>query len=285
MLHKYKFIFTVTLIFLINFPVKTFCQYDLTIKQEQKGYYAIKTAKIKSATQVEFKFTDGKPDTDGREVMYNEFDSTGKCIHWIRYWPDGTKMEENNKYAFDEKGHITGITSLGMDGHVDTRSENIFDVKGNEIESDKFDTGGALMTTWKHIYDNKDREIEQTIIKGSDPIPLRKVYIYDDVKNTIETDFFRQDTMTYKYITLYNKENNPVEENQFTPGGEHTRQIYYSYDSTGHQTEIKTCMGDGKPVSVTKFKYDKFGNILEETRYNSQNEPQTLVKYNYEFYK
>jgi hypothetical protein len=44
-------------------------------------------------------------------------------------------------------------------------------------------------------------------------------------------------------------------------------------------------MGDGKPVSVTKFKYDKFGNILEETRYNSQNEPQTLVKYNYEFYK
>ncbi|MDR3627584.1 MAG: hypothetical protein P4L45_12155 [Ignavibacteriaceae bacterium] len=280
-----KIFFTVTLLLSIIFSTKAFCQYDITLKQEQKGYKLIQSAKIKSVTQILFKFIDSKPDTNGQTIMYNEFDSTGKCIHWIKYWPDGAKVEETNQYAYDGKGHISGITSKGMDGNLDTRTENTFDVNGNEIESNKYISGGTLVTTYTHKYDKKGRETEQTITKGSDPIPRRKVFTYNDLKNIIETDFFRQDTITYKYVTQYNSGNNPVEENQFTPEGEHTRRILYSYDSNGNQTECRTSYGDGKLISVIKYTYDKFGNILEETQYSSKEEPESIVKYNYDYIK
>jgi hypothetical protein len=280
-----KIFFTVTLLLSIIFSTKAFCQYDVTLKQEQKGYKTIQSAKIKSVTQILFKFIDSKPDTDGQNILYNEFDSTGKCTHWIKYWPDGVKVEEINQYAYDGKGHIASISSKDMNGNLDVRTDNTFDVKGNEIESNKYNTSGQLMTTYTHIYDKKGRETEQSITKGSDPVPRRKVYVYDASKNTIECDYFKQDTLTYKDVTQYDKANNPVEENQFTPGGMHTRSILYSYDSAGNQTECRTSYGDGKLISVIKYKYDKFGNILEEMRYSSKEKPESIVKYNYEYFK
>jgi len=285
MQQKYKIFFTVILIFFFTVSNNIFCQLNVTLKQEQRGYDAIKASKILSVTQVQYKYSNGEPDVDGRNLLYNKFDSTGKCIHWIRYWPDGSKLEEINQYTYNEKGYITCITSIGMDGHIDTRTENIYDAKGNEIETNKYDTGGALMTTWIHKYDDKGREIEQTITKGSDHLPLRKVYIYDDSKNIVETDYFRQDTLTYKYVTQYSKNNMPIKEDQFTPGEEHTRRALYSYDTAGCLVENRNSYGDGKLISITKYRYNESGNIIEEEHYNSNEEPESLVKYTYEYYK
>jgi len=285
MKHLNKVTYTVTLLIIMIFSSRAYSQYNLILKQQQKSYNTIKIAKIKSGTQVMFKYTGGKPEADGQTIMYNEYDSTGKCIHWIRYWPDGAKIEETNQYAFDNKGRIASIVSKGMNGNIDTRIEYTYDFNGNEAESDKYNAGGSLMTTWTHKYDKKGRETEQTITKGSDPLPMRKIYIYDDSKNIIETDFYRQDTLTYKYVTQYDQKDNPVEENQFSRDGEHTRRILYLYDSAGNQIESRTSFGNGNLISVIKCRYDNFGNPLEETQYNAKEEPESIVKYNYEYFK
>ncbi|MCL5029391.1 MAG: hypothetical protein M1480_10300 [Bacteroidetes bacterium] len=166
MTYRTTSLYSIVFIIIISAYNISFCQLNYTRKEEHHKYECIKSAHIKSVTKVYYDFSKDSLNNNGETLLYNEFDTTERCIRWIRYWPDGAKVEEVNKYKYDDYGRINEIITEGIGGSIDTRTKNIYDSAGNLIETDKYDIGGSLLTMWKHKYDDKDREVEQVLTKG-----------------------------------------------------------------------------------------------------------------------
>jgi hypothetical protein len=206
-----------------------------------------------------------------------------------------------------------------LDGKIDINSkqkkwQSIFDIKGYEVEKNFFYNGkNSSKSIYK--YDTNYKLIEIKFTGSSEQYIF--YFKYDENRNLIQKDEYNQNNYfygkeTYKYEL--DEDRNKIETSVYYNQMDEKRSIntckyndkgdcieikgyssdfdsrmdwfsFYKYKYDKHGNKIsKECYEKDSTISMTsKYKHDKFKNIIEQIDYNKLNEPET--KYNYIYSK
>lgn len=112
-------------------------------------------------------------------------------------------------------------------------------------------------------------------IKGA--VKKRVEYLYEPLRPISEE--VEKAHLQFKYVYVYNKQGNLLEESSYTGKGELLDSTAYTYDNKGKLTGVKMYNGSGKLMNIATFTFDQKGNktqliqrmldstvVLKETR-------------------
>jgi len=192
---------------------------------------------------------------------------------YSRTYNDGLEEIKNDLNAahkttqiFNKNGCLTESIVFGHNITIDEKSTYKYDENGNLIEK---------------VYDNSNYLAEYRIL-----------YKYDDGNDKIESNKYDYRDRLLS-TCLFNKKGNCVEKIGYEFEGNISKKIY-KYDENDNIVAIKSNRYDKKDNQIKwniyylsvgkeyKFKYDKFGNIVEKKEYNfNEYIYSRAVKYNH----
>ena len=231
--------------------------------REDSGYRGpIAAVTIRS---VKYSRADGKVTKSKKLLRSTErFDRHGNLLRRVEYEDDGIfNWDERSIFR---RGKVVGWTVSS--GPKDDFSSFFyrFDRAGNIIEENSYDEAGKLSNQTTYKYDRKNHEIER--VSGTRPWEEYKVTIsrYDAKGRQIEVSTFLK---TSKSIAPLNDM------------GYYRRVLHYGNEKRWNSAE--SFSADGKLVSVTKLKRDRYGNETEYVVYNGSGDVKSKGRYKYDY--
>lgn len=145
---------------------------------------------------------------------------------------------------------------------------NIYDSDGRKIEEGIFDdySDGGLLYKIVYTYNNNGILIEGNYYSTNDEFLRKQTYTYDKIGNLIEKTSINFDgSFAEKLTFIYNELGNNIEENIYNNSNQRTK-LTYQYDSIGNKIEKKYFNINGGLMSLTKYKYNENGFMVEENK-------------------
>lgn len=196
-----------------------------------------------------------------------KYDINGNEIENCYYWDN--KISSMYKNKFDAVNRKIESCLYSKNGDLQTKTKIKYDKYGNEVEYIVFNKEGKIQQKNTHIYDLKGNIIEFTIIENDEWAFQHKkqVYSYDSISNLIERreyyykngKFLLNETEKHKYVKNTNIESKIIRADgtlklrSFNKGN-----LLSTYDYNNF----------GNVLVKTDFKYDSYGNLIEEKSKN-----------------
>lgn len=219
----------------ITLLIFTTCLFSVIYSQtiEEKERELLKKHKVKSRTNTDYTFTNGKFNKSGRVTNVSVFNEDGRILENKSFNLKG-EVSTIEKYEYDANGNRILYERQSLSGEYKKESE--YDFENKLIEEHGYDGSGTFRTLL--TYDNKNRVLDITYMVA-DAVDEKRVYKYDGNKAVV--DILKQ-------------------------GKNLVSRVYLLYDDRGEvlKEEIKTI--DGKVLESKVYTYNDKGNVTNETK-------------------
>ncbi len=218
---------------------------------------------------------------DGYARFVARYDSLGNQISWLCYNISNALCLNKEGiagyyYEYNDQNKITKQTVIGVDGKPKCDNNGIYiakfeyDERGNEVKRTFYDATGRNYTLstekiagWNSKYDENGNEIERTFfnVKG---VPTECNSGYAICRSTFD---LKGNELTLRY---YNTANRLATCSDGYAG------INWKYDEKGNIIEEVRIDASGRYVThslITRYKYDKYDNVIETAYFNYENSP------------
>lgn len=186
--------------------------------------------------------------------------------------PDGNQVEEKN---------------YNPDGSVNHKTIFKHNHKGLKTEERPYNKDGNPFNYYNYSYNDADQILSKIWFNNSsNEIVQRETFEYDEKGNLITETTFSSNTISsvskYKFDDLGRK----IEYNYFDNNGFLKWIRKYNYDDNNRLLEDISIDSYSKEMTKkTGYRYDKFGNIIEENKYNSDSSLKERTVFEYEYDK
>lgn len=218
---------------------------SVDLESKQKGKFRYTLDNIGNRIEIEDSFPYRK--------ITCRYDDSDNLVEEV-YSDTSGKMYAKNKYTFDKKGDLQLELYYNSDGKIESKTTYRYDKAGNLIEYEySTDTYSQ-----KYIYKNLDRTI------------IKELEVLSDGRKVLRTTF-KYDAKGTLAETLYHNLD-----------GTTTRFSKYKYNDKGLKIEEITKSDDNMFWSGKRtYRYDDFGNVIEEISYDKFYEPIEKTEYIY----
>jgi len=273
---------------------------------------SIRKSRIKSKTLYIYTFEDDKMSKKGSRSLWEteKYDTCGNTIEKYEFSFSGKFYKI--KDTFDEKNRLTLSLWCDSDGNSwYSKREYLYTDNNIVIEKiinkenpsyfqlicNKYDNSGNLIETLHsggngysrniYEYDNRMNLIVQlstgSYIKGFSIGSIKNVYNSSGyLISTFSQSWENSDFTLFNYI--YDEMGNKTVEIMLFHSPKYLTISKYRYDEFGNLIYEYWNQGDGYP-RVTLMKYDENGNMLEKLNVDENGKPHSLYKYVYEYYE
>ena len=216
---------------------------------------------------------------EGFKFLYN-YDGNFRCIEDLQYDAKG-KLTEKTTYEYKNNGEIV-IRTLFILGDFINKTTTTHDYNGNIIEETKqFMDGFVSKNTYS--YDSNGNKVEQKLFKD-DHLDQGYLYKYDKHGNKIEEHYFTPEGDWTDTKWIYNENGKLIEYACFSESGCFQNRNTYEYNEKGNL--IKQCHFNDNDNNIlhciTLYKYDDFGNTIEESEYNPKGDLNIKTTFNFD---
>lgn len=193
---------------------------------------------------------------------------------------------KRDSLVIDEKGHQTELITFS-DGKItqSNRVENRYNDKGQLSEATYYSVEGKAVVRYAYFYDDKANLISDETKDGAGKVTAKANYKYDRNNFLIQTDYYTiengKEVLTNS--DLYkndNKGNMIVQTNVQANGSKMDVTYVYVYDKNDNITKLTRTSFDNYKF-VEEFKYDRFGNVIEDLYPDEKGKIVLRVVYNY----
>ncbi len=248
-------------------------------------------------------------DTVVFQSYYFKYDSLGQMIVWnidymdgqqwkvtFQYSPKTNLLQEERyvqtrkylkaevneirkviKYTYDNKAHLLQEKVYYRDTTSIEIQKRYFYNKAGKLIKVTIGNGGKPYIEKIYKYDSKGY-LKELVNKGN----ISERYSYDEKGNRIEMIKYFDDGEVLDRITyMYDDKGNKLEENEYSKEGELRLAEKYNYNDQGQVTAI--VVPDQFNICRSKImnNYDRFGNLIEEVKYNHLQQPEQKNIYVY----
>jgi YD repeat-containing protein len=205
----------------------------------------------------------------------------GRRTKTILYNEDGSVK---TSFKYDEKGNLLDVASFETDKSYYFNKVNKYDAKGRLTEETSLNPDGTINKKTYFTYDNSGNKIKEVRYGTDGKLEDKKTYTYDSRGKTLEAVQYNSEGQAYsKNIYRWGILGKLLEEKAFSYGNFNSRNTYL-YDERGNVIEEALYGENEMLLSKTTYKYDAAGNRTEAIKYNFLDEPEMVLKYEYEFY-
>lgn len=159
-----------------------------------------------------------------------------------------------------------------------------YDRNGYLVETDIFGNDGNITFKYNYIYDKSGKRVVTKRFLPNGQQDKKYTYEYNEYGNKVKSNRFNmQDEKEKYYIYKYDNEGNLIEDVWYDLSGKVEYKIEYDYDN-GMKTESRSYDSNGDVAFSYIYKYDKPGNIIEETKFDNEGRKAALIQYIYKYY-
>jgi len=255
-------------------------------KQNERGYWgpvlSVRTEKVKYERE-NGKIHRGKRMTDSIE----RFNKAGLLQEETDLSDDGTILSAY-KHSYDSRGRL--IESTGTHSkffNLPDKKVYGYDARGNLVEENGYDLNGKLVNRDEYVYNEKNKRIRWTSMSyhpEESARPHQWSYDYDEYGRLKEeraysddgTGFMPTDSLggPHRRVLIYNAGSRPEATLRFNVDGRLAIRETTTYDLHGNELETIEYDSNGLLKEKTKYeyRYDRYGNSIEECTYEWVNE-------------
>jgi len=248
---------------------------------EEKEQELFRKYNVKTRTNLDYTFKEGKFSMDGKKTTVNTYDKNGRILEIKTFNPKG-EVSTVEKFAYDANGNRTFYERQSLSGEYKKQSE--YNTESNLILEYGYDGTATFKTTFK--YDKTDR-ITEIIYFIADEIDEKRIYTYDGNKASVDilkNGKFLSSKVALTYnsnglvlkeevssvdgkplesrILEYNSTGKVVKEEKFK-NGQFFYRILYVYDAKGELMSISEETATDAKYVKKKFNYDELGRVVE----------------------
>jgi len=281
-----------------------------SVSYDEAGNISLRSVNIFAQNSRKKRQIDIRADKSVESSAVYKYDQGGRLIE--ESWFYGDSLDKKFVHRYDARGLETEFFCALFDGTIDFRYAYKYDARGNKTfesyheknmlsykHAFKYNDAGLLtekisygpddetiaVENYKYDADkNKTLETRHDLRSNTN---MKTAYKYDAGKNLVETSEYAGSRLARRFEYAYNKNGGIVEETNFNEDQTIEYRLRYRYDDSQNLIEeIKYNSKDGIIYKMT-CKYDGLKNIVEKVKYKYQSfsEPESAVRYFYEFYK
>ncbi len=197
----------------------------------------------------------------------SEYDNTGNLLETNDYhWG---QLITRHTYRYNDHNKVTMESDHGPDGRLQGRRVMKYDENWNKIEMTEFDGSGNFVSKHTYFYNDYNWVIEEReyLTDGVEKY-TRIVTDYDNLGNVSELHQYDENGKLI-YYGKFDKFKNHLADITYAPDGRIREKItaQYKYDSYGNELEELLQLSEKSPVikSIYKYEYDVEGNWIRKT--------------------
>jgi len=219
---------------LITISTLLFCVYSFSYSQaEDFEKPVIIRNHVKTKTQSDFKYIDGKPARTGVKVSRTYYNPSGEIL---------------KKEILNNTGQVTAWEKYE------------YDANNNRILFEREGSGSTYKKT--SAYDTKNNLIKETGFNGAEN--FKNDFKYNTANKLTEALYSLNNKIQQKLV--YNNSGNTTNAEVYMNGATLSSKIKIVYDSKGNIIEETTYNISGQELEKKKFVYNASSKIIEETK-------------------
>ncbi|MGM0497480.1 MAG: hypothetical protein ACQESJ_06140 [Bacteroidota bacterium] len=235
---------------------------------------------IKSLTQFNHKYSDGKPKEDGYKNFYKEFDKHGNLIKEIHY-RDG-EISQKMTYKFNEDQKKTEYENYdAKEDEVSYRQNIEYNRKGKKITEKRYNGSEYFKLNYEY---NENGDLHRILKKkktGEDQYELQEKRIFEHNGNTKKISVLdQQDNLVKKIVNEYDDEGHLIKESEYSPEEERIKKFLTEYNQNGQKVLEEKYQKDNF-IYKKQYEYDRNGNLVEVQK--EQPEEEFVISKVYEY--
>lgn len=195
-----------------------------------------------------------------------QYDSLGNEISMVKYEYGELVKKTISKYNY--QGKLLEHVEYGANGKLAQKWQYVYDQKGRTLLELLTDSIGDIIQKEERAFDAYDRKLMEsvTVVMPDEPLSRKVEYTYDDNGNMLTCCRYKNDTLSVKFFSKYNKKNKCVESLSYDGGNTLMGRTSYAYDKHGRTTKCSHFNGNGRLIQKKSYTYD--GDIETETAIN-----------------
>ena len=239
---------------------------------EELELKALAQNKVKTKSQWDFKYIEGKPLDSDNESARTIYNTEGQEIERSSLNPKGETVNfEKNQY--DERGNRIYYERSGTSGNYRKTSKYSSD---NQILHE-FGFNGSESFDNTYVY-NSDGKLKEIVYKLDGDIDEKRVYSHKGNISTVGV-YKLGEHLISKVRLVYNNNQSIIEETILSPDDAEIESKFYGY-TPNNQIFTEEKKRDGQRIYLISYEYDDKGNLL-----NIYEESPTEKKYVKKSYK
>jgi hypothetical protein len=195
-----------------------------------------------------------------------KYDNHNNLLSSCSYNTQG-QLEDSSVHEVDKMGNRLIWKIFKRNGFLDWEYVSEYDNTGNLLESNDYHRK-QLETRHTYRYNDNAKCVMESDYDPDGRLVLKKVNKYDEEWNKIEVvDYNGNGSFNSRHTYVYNQWGKPIEEREYkTDGSEKCTKILNNYDNKDNLIEIKQYDENGKLLYLGKF--DQYHNHLADITYN-----------------
>jgi hypothetical protein len=147
-----------------------------SVSGQTKKDKAKKKANVKTVTEWETTYDDGKPTT--LKTSREEYDRNGRMTLQIDYGSDGSVLRKETT-AFDSYGDKTEVTVFDAVKKKSTKTAYKYNAFRDKTEEDEYNSAGTLVKKTEFSYNAEGKKAKETVTDASGAVLKKIVYSYN----------------------------------------------------------------------------------------------------------
>jgi hypothetical protein len=242
---------------------------------------------FKNCSVTDYRYKSGKIDMKAGVKTYSStFDDKGNQIELVTYEDNklSQRIKVENKY--NPKGLIIETVYFDAAGKPYTKFTYGYDEKTNMVYDTNYNNKGEVTQRGFYKYDGNNFLIEETHevrIDSAEFVKGTTYYKNDKYGNKIEESAIHSSNASVEVnaeVNLETKESKNDIKTSESKGPIETVTYEYKYDDK-HQIIRDVRNGIGGTKLIHEYKYDKFGNMIEQISFDDNNKPALKTVFEY----
>lgn len=237
---------------------------------------------IKSLTQFNHKYEDGKPQEEGYKNIYKEFNRHGNLIKEIHY-RDGERSQRLT-YKYNENQQKVEYKNFSVRKEELKYRQNIeYNDKGQKVLEHRYNGSEYLKLLYKYNDNGKKDKILKKKRIREDKYELVEKRLFSHKGNTTTVRVVDADgELVKKFTNKYDERGHLIKFTEYAQDGEKLKTITTEYNEDGKKTREEKYQ-KGNFIFKKNYKYDKTGNLVEVQK--EQPEEEFVISKVYEYQK
>jgi hypothetical protein len=251
-------------------------------KQKAESKQKIASSGIKSVTL--FKLSESE--TGQTKLMTLSYDRDGTYLSVEAFEDETLKLRV--EYGYSKNGDMISDTDYDIDGEVLEKNTFEYDKQGRVVSGKSYEKN-ELSATFRFVHSNDKKQIEFRKFSSEKNPEYRLVYRYPenyDLQDYSEVKKIMPDGSTEMRVTKdYDKLNRVFRKTIYGTDGNLSYFFEYFYDDMGNNIKTTRNTPDGNIQKFDIFFYDPNGNITQRESYNAENELQSVIVYEFQYFE
>lgn len=264
-------------------PPKTLKEKSDEIAEREK----IASAGVKRKIAYKCEVAEGKITERKILVVTEDFDRKGRTSAIETYY--GFSLKNRIEFSYDASGNMTGGTQLSPKNQVQEKASFAFDAEGRLVYGEYLDASGAVKESFRYTRSEDNKSITSARYKGKTVLASRALFSYPASLDRTDCRLIERTTdqgaLALTTELYYRADGKLAEQILLATGGKELHRFSYEYDRDGNNIRITKTVPDGVTEWTEKFIYYKKGICVERQKYNSKNELESALKFEYEYFQ